>query len=184
MSTLEVNKITPSTGTSITLGDSGDTFTIPSGVTLDGSSATLTGFGGGKINQVVGVSTTTQRSTTSSSFTAVADMSLSITPSSASSKIYLTAMQTMGVSASGGYWSRVTIYRNGSNLNGTTNGLGTMRTNTGDTIITIPLIYLDSPATTSAITYQIYFRSPDSTTVYYNYDSGTTATFQAMEVLA
>jgi len=44
MSTLEVNKITPSTGTSITLGDSGDTFTIPSGVTLNGSSATLTGF--------------------------------------------------------------------------------------------------------------------------------------------
>ena len=44
MSTLEVNKITPSTGTSITLGDSGDTFTLPSGVTLDGSSATLTGI--------------------------------------------------------------------------------------------------------------------------------------------
>lgn len=45
MSTLEVNKITPQgTGTTVTLGDSGDTFTIPSGVTLDGSSATLTGF--------------------------------------------------------------------------------------------------------------------------------------------
>ena len=45
MSTLEVNKITPQgTGTEITLGDSGDTFTIPSGVTLNGSSATLTGF--------------------------------------------------------------------------------------------------------------------------------------------
>ena len=45
MSTLEVNKITPQgTGTTITLGDSGDTFTIPSGVTLNGSSATLTGF--------------------------------------------------------------------------------------------------------------------------------------------
>ncbi len=45
MSTLEVNKITPSTGTSITLGDSGDTFTIPSGVTL-ANSGTATGFGG------------------------------------------------------------------------------------------------------------------------------------------
>lgn len=43
MSTLEVNKITPSTGTSITLGDSGDTFTIPSGVTL-ANSGTATGF--------------------------------------------------------------------------------------------------------------------------------------------
>jgi hypothetical protein len=44
MSTLEVNKITPSTGTDITLGDSGDTFTIPSGVTLT-NSGTASGFG-------------------------------------------------------------------------------------------------------------------------------------------
>jgi len=45
MSTLEVNKITPSTGTGITLGDSGDTFTIPSGVTIT-NNGTQTGFGG------------------------------------------------------------------------------------------------------------------------------------------
>lgn len=45
MSTLEVNKITPSTGTSITLGDSGDTFTIPSGVTIT-NNGTQSGFGG------------------------------------------------------------------------------------------------------------------------------------------
>ena len=45
MSTLEVNKITPvSGGTSITLGDSGDTFTVPSGVTLT-NNGTATGFG-------------------------------------------------------------------------------------------------------------------------------------------
>jgi len=45
MSTLEVNKITPSTGTDITLGDSGDTFTIPSGVTLT-NNGSASGFGG------------------------------------------------------------------------------------------------------------------------------------------
>ena len=33
MSTLETNLIQPSTGTSLTLGASGDTITIPSGVT-------------------------------------------------------------------------------------------------------------------------------------------------------
>ena len=45
MSTLGESKITPvSGGTSITLGDSGDTFTIPSGVTL-ANSGTATGFG-------------------------------------------------------------------------------------------------------------------------------------------
>ena len=40
-SEIKANKISPATGTAITLGDSGDTFTIPSGVTLtnNGSSS-------------------------------------------------------------------------------------------------------------------------------------------------
>ena len=42
MSTIEVNKIAPvSGGTNVTLGDSGDTFTIPSGATLNASSSNL-----------------------------------------------------------------------------------------------------------------------------------------------
>jgi len=41
---LKSNKISPASGTSFTLGDSGDTFTIPSGVTL-ANSGTATGFG-------------------------------------------------------------------------------------------------------------------------------------------
>jgi hypothetical protein len=43
MSELKVNKISPRSGTTVTLGDSGDTFTIPSGVTLDASSGGLAG---------------------------------------------------------------------------------------------------------------------------------------------
>ena len=45
MSTLETNLIQPSTGTSLTLGASGDTITIPSGVTIT-NNGTQTGFGG------------------------------------------------------------------------------------------------------------------------------------------
>ena len=47
MSTIEVNKITPvSGGTNVTLGDSGDTFTIPSGATItnNGSSSGFNQF--------------------------------------------------------------------------------------------------------------------------------------------
>jgi len=44
MSKIEVDTIEPQSGTSLTLGASGDTITIPSGATLDGSSATLTGL--------------------------------------------------------------------------------------------------------------------------------------------
>ena len=42
-SELKVDKISPAAGTSFTLGDSGDTFTIPSGATIV-NSGTATGF--------------------------------------------------------------------------------------------------------------------------------------------
>jgi|9_EtaG_2_1085328.scaffolds.fasta_scaffold38705_3 hypothetical protein len=43
MSTLETNLIQPSTGTTLTVGASGDTIDIPSGATLDATGATITG---------------------------------------------------------------------------------------------------------------------------------------------
>jgi hypothetical protein len=42
MSEIKVNKISPRSGTDVTLGDSADTITIPSGATLDASNATVT----------------------------------------------------------------------------------------------------------------------------------------------
>ena len=44
MSDVKVNKISPSSGTTVTLGDSGDTFTIPSGATIN-NQGTATNFG-------------------------------------------------------------------------------------------------------------------------------------------
>jgi len=43
-SEIKANKISPATGTGFTFGDSGDTFTVPSGVTLT-NSGTASGFG-------------------------------------------------------------------------------------------------------------------------------------------
>ena len=40
-SEIKADKWSPASGTSATIGDSGDTFTVPSGVTLDTSSSTL-----------------------------------------------------------------------------------------------------------------------------------------------
>ena len=45
MSEIQVNKISPQSGTTFTLGDSGDTFNIPSGATI-ANAGTATGFGG------------------------------------------------------------------------------------------------------------------------------------------
>jgi|TARA_R110002110_G_scaffold299431_2_gene513669 hypothetical protein len=43
-SEVKANKISPATGTAFTFGDSGDTFTVPSGATI-ANSGTATGFG-------------------------------------------------------------------------------------------------------------------------------------------
>jgi len=43
MSEVKVNKLSPRSGTTVTIGDSGDTISIPSGVTLDASSGGLAG---------------------------------------------------------------------------------------------------------------------------------------------
>jgi hypothetical protein len=43
MSEVKVNKISPRSGTDVTLGDSGDTIIVPAGVTLDASSGGLAG---------------------------------------------------------------------------------------------------------------------------------------------
>ena len=42
MSKIEVDTIAPQSGTQVTIGESGDTVTIPTGVTLDASNATTT----------------------------------------------------------------------------------------------------------------------------------------------
>ncbi len=48
-SEIKANKISPATGTAFTLGDSGDTFTIPSGATI-ANSGTATGFSSGFVS--------------------------------------------------------------------------------------------------------------------------------------
>ena len=70
MSELQVNKISPQSGTTITLGDSSDTFTVPSGVTFDVASGATADFTGATVtgltdnNTWVLLQTTTLTSTT------------------------------------------------------------------------------------------------------------------------
>ena len=94
MSTLETNLVQPSTGTTLTLGASGDTVDVPSGATLDVTGATVSGLTTGKVLQVVQGVTTTNTQITSTSF---ADTSLTanITPSSTSSKILILGSQNV-----------------------------------------------------------------------------------------
>jgi len=91
MSEVKTNKISPATGTALTLGDSGDTFTVPSGANIV-NSGTATGFGGGILVQQVhtqdgAVSTTTTTSPHDDTIPQNTEggefMTLAITPTSA-----------------------------------------------------------------------------------------------------
>jgi hypothetical protein len=112
--------------------------------------------GGGKVLQVVTATDETERSTTSTSYvTASNTLSVSITPSSASNKIFI--LITTNIQAPSDTWAgEITIYRGATNL--ATSGF--IRTLTSVTYLLYggSMSVLDSPSTTSATTYQVYMK--------------------------
>jgi hypothetical protein len=116
----------------------------------------------GSILQVVqGVKTDTY-TTTSTSYVAITSLAASITPTSSSSKILITASINIGV-ASDTYHAYFQLWKNGSNLSGTTGTSGQpwpcfMHQNGTNyrNMYALSMSYLDSPATTSSTTYAIY----------------------------
>ena len=122
----------------------------------------------GGLLQVVTATDSTARSTNSSSFvTASNTLSVNITPSSTSSKIYLNVTGTLYQSSSG--YSRATIYRDGAtNLGNGDRGLMNVYSNPADTGVGLSMSYLDSPNTTSQVNYQVYILSTTGNGAYLN----------------
>ena len=170
-------------------------FTLPDSAdaTLLTSTASL-----GKILQVVSTTKTDTASSSSSSFADISGMAVTITPSATSSKIYLTGYVHLGIND-----ARYSIYLKFTGGN-TASYIGDAATgvecanhvrmsnaNSSYEQESSPLMYLDSPNTTSAITYQLQWAIQDSQTAYLNRaytldaDRGNTAsTLTAMEVAA
>ena len=234
MSAVEVNKVNPSSGTDLQLGDSGDTITIPAGATFDSSAATntlpanvvttdgtqtltnksivatqLTGTitpsdntvsiakltatgtkdattflrgdntfaeaGGGKVLQVVQTTLTTLLSTTSASFVEASGFNVAITPSSTSSKILVMVTTNTQNSAGNAGKTNVTLARGASVLQA--NGFAFHSQQSGATYwfsSSSAFNYLDSPNTTSATTYKVYFLGEVGTAnINYNNSVGT-----------
>jgi hypothetical protein len=133
--------------------------------------------GAGKVLQVITATDETERSTTSTSYvTASNTLSVTITPSSASNKIYLlcTTVTTKNT-AEGGY---ITIYRGATNL-GTAQGLSRY---SGGALgwKGLGISILDSPSSTSALTYQVYIKSDDANQFFIN--AATKASITAFEI--
>jgi len=161
MSTLKVSTISP-LGTdatkTITLGESGGTLGIASG-------AKTSGFG--KIGQIVSTSKTDTFSTTSTSYTDVDNLSISITPSTTSSKILI---QFYGQgSTSNTDTGQIRLDRDGTDIFlGDSDGSKQQSTvalsqGDGSKMRNVSFNYIDSPSTTSAVTYKIQLRANSGT---------------------
>ena len=172
MSKIEVDAIEPQSGTTLTIGASGNTITIPSGATLT-NSGTATGFG--KVLQVVQTVKTDTFSTSSTSFVDITGLSASITPSSASNKILVMCHMGLCMADTDGRSAAVALIRGSTNIGGgTTAGSrvsGISRTASGvnaDHGNGLSFQFLDSPATTSSTTYKVQTQSQSLNTVYVN----------------
>jgi hypothetical protein len=118
--------------------------------------------GGGKVLQVITATDSTQRTTTSTSYTKAGNtLDVVITPSATSSKLLL--MYTGEFSTDGSSVFIGTIFRDTTNLE-TSSDQGFRAANVTENSAW-SVIYLDSPSTTSEITYSIQFRGNAGTTV-------------------
>ena len=158
MSEVKVNKVSPSSGTAFTLGDSGDTFTVPSGATIV-NSGTATGFGGGKIGQVLQATKVDKSTYATQTFADIPDMTIDITPTATSSKILV--LSDVTISHTSGYSNNIRLVRDSTAIY-----LGTPDSNRpavtkqtsmyqDNIVYSMSFNYLDSPSTTSATTYKI-----------------------------
>jgi hypothetical protein len=177
--------------------------TSAAGVTIDGlliKDGAIPSIPGGKVLQVVEATDVTDTSYTGTGPTALGSLNLSITPTSTSSKILL--MATVNLSSdSSRYWT-LQFYRDTTELGVSDQGTGS-QTNafiqpmlaeiTDMKYQTLPttMTYVDSPSSTSAITYSVKIERYASYTVWYNrphtiadagYSVFTRSTIQALEI--
>lgn len=151
----------------------------------------------GKIGQVQSTTKTSTTSTTSDSFTDITGMSVSITPTSTSSKVLVVAMVNVGVPV--GDAAALKLVRNSTDIGIGDSASNRVRATAGvmsynaDKIGCVPIVFVDSPSTTSATTYKLQWkRRFASGTIYLNRSADdtdsssyerTASTITAIEIL-
>jgi hypothetical protein len=142
-------------------GNTNRTITLPDATgTLDRTNRA------GNVLQVVdsGPAASANYSTTSTSFQTTG-WSATVTPTSATSKILLFFNAQVYKGTTDTYIG-ITLYRNGSNVVSTGNNYWFLNRLLTGSNVQVMAHYYDSPASTSAQTYTIYFKSWDGNIVY------------------
>ena len=164
-SRLIVNSIrhTGASADAITLDNSGNA-TFPANVTCSG---TATGFGGGKILQVVQTFKTDAFSRSSTTFGDLTGMNVSITPASSSNKILIVCH--LSVATNGNGYAGFRLMRDSTNIGHSTALDAKNAANTRDSAFafgdessqaqyklnTVSYSFLDTPSSTSSLTYKL-----------------------------
>jgi hypothetical protein len=118
----------------------------------------------GSVIQVVQGNTSTQNSTSSTSYVST-NLSASITPQFTTSKILVLVSMAGYATTNGGIY---TVYRNSTNLGGgSSTGLAAIQASSQWTQICMNV--LDSPSSTSSLTYTVYMYATGALTVYANF---------------
>jgi len=176
MSKIEVDTIEPQSGTTVTLGASGDTISVTSGATLGGagtvdlSSATLTlaaeqiatsKLGNGAIIQNV---SSLGASYSKGHVNEYLGDGVTITPTTSSNKILILISFEVEGNASGGEYAGIKLHRNTTQIAEIASAVAYL--DTGGHRQFLACTHLDSPATTSATQYRVYHNSVSATQTY------------------
>ena len=155
--------------------------------------------GGGKIGQIVSTTVTAATaSTTSGTYEDMAGMTLDITPTATSSKIYVSFHINTG--STSGYTAKAQLVRDSTPIGvgvaaGSRPACSVDMRRAGDTagMVQRSMSVLDEPSTTSQVTYKLQWHEKEGITVYLNrtvqdadqvYYGRAASTITAMEVLA
>jgi len=166
------NNIINENANTITIGKSGDTTNIIGTLQNDGAALVT-----GKVLQVVSTSTTSGVVTTSTSYVDI-NLSLNITPSATSSKIFVIYTGTNETNGTSGNRLALQILRDATQI-ADSDGIGTV--GSVGVVTAASITKLDEPNTTSEITYKMQGKSNDGTVMVFNFGSNT-GTLTAFEI--
>ena len=139
---------------------------IESSLDLTGKTVTLPSGTGGKILQVVQTVKTDGFTSASTTLTDVPGLSVSITPSSSSNKILVLVDCTVG---SNNAYIMLQLVRGSTNIYSGTDSKTYIASKNfypaaANVMGSLAMVYLDSPATTSSVTYKIQMKSSSGNT--------------------
>jgi hypothetical protein len=127
---------------------------------------------GGKLGQVVSTTKTDTFSMSSTTFADVTGLSVSITPTSATSKIFVVATIMVGNNTGAFPFFRLlrgsTAIGNGDTAGSRTSVIGSVYNGISASTQSLAISFLDSPATTSATTYKIQIAGATALAMYVN----------------